>query len=91
MAFKKSTAEVWHEIEGVTGPLEKTLKALADNLNGTATGRAQAQSNLAIVQEFNTAGASLAAQATQTQSLSVGMRRGGSSTPDARDKDYSDK
>jgi len=83
----KSTSEVWSEIQGVTKPLENTLKALAENLNGSAAGKAQAQSNLEVVQNLNTTGAQLAAQATQTQSLGMGMRRGGSSAPDDRAKD----
>lgn len=76
----KSTTAVWDEIQGVTGPLEKTLKALAENPNGTATGKAQAKQNLDVVQDLNTTGAQLAAQATQTQSLGVGMRRGSGSS-----------
>ena len=76
----KSTEAVWNEIHGVTGPLEKTLKALAENPHGTPTGKGQAKKNLDVVEDLNKAGEQLAAQATHTQSLSVGMRKGSGSS-----------
>ena len=84
----RSTSDVWSEIHGVTGPLEKTLKALAENPNGTAAGKKQAEENQGVVGNLNETGAqiSLAATKTQTQSLGVGMRKGGSSTPPEDDR-----
>jgi hypothetical protein len=92
MTFRRATSEVWNEIQGVTGPLEKTLKALAENPNGTASGKKQAEDTGKIVGALNAKGAqiALAAQATHTQSLGMGMRRGGSSAP-IDEKDDKDK
>jgi hypothetical protein len=85
----KSTAEVWSEIEGVAKPLESTLKALAENPNGSSPGKEQAGGNAKVMEELRTTGAAIVAQAqaTQTQSLGPRMGRGGSSAPDDRDKD----
>ena len=76
----KTTEAVWNEIHGVTGPLEKTLKALAENPNAKSPGKEQAEKNSTVVGELNDFGNAKVNQLTNTQSLSVGMRKGSGSS-----------
>ncbi len=84
----KTTEAVWNEIHGVTGPLEKTLKALAENPNAKSPGKEQADGNFGVIKGLNDFGNSKVNQLTNTQSLSVGMRKGsdGSSSSNENDR-----
>ena len=73
--------EIFNKIYTVTGQLETTLKTLAENPNGSETGKAQAQQNLNAVKTLNQQGQAIVAAATATQSSGFGIGPGRSSPP----------
>ncbi|MDX2164554.1 MAG: hypothetical protein SFW07_03950 [Gammaproteobacteria bacterium] len=82
----KSTEAVWNEIHDVTGPLEKTLKALAENPNAKNPGKEQAEGNGRIIKGLNDFGNSKVNQLTQTKSVGIGMRKGSNSSSNPEDE-----
>jgi hypothetical protein len=76
------TENTFSKIHAITGPLEITLKTLAENPNSSDAGRAQAKKNLVAVQTLNEKGHGLMHAAIAMQSTGFGL---GSSSSTSRE------